>query len=152
MIKTTLLLTSLTMCIGLNKSFAQDVKLATGGNAAGSNGSASYSVGQINYKVQGVQQPIEIYNVGNAKIIANSSINCTVFPNPTTHSVTLKRNSISSATYYQLLDATNKLITTDKLVTTETVITMQHYPNGVYYLNVIENNNVVKSFKLIKNN
>lgn len=57
------------LSIGLNGLFAQEAILTTGGNALGSGGSASYSVGQVFYSIytgtngtetQGVQQPYEI--------------------------------------------------------------------------------------------
>ncbi len=150
MIKTTLLLTVLIMCIGLNKSFAQDAKLATGGNATGSNGSASYSVGQINYKEQGVQQPIEIFTVGITK--NTTAVQCLLFPNPAVHSVSLTVNDFINSTTYQLLDANSKLLVADKLTSTTTTIGLQNYANGVFYLNVLQKNSIVKSFKLIKNN
>lgn len=71
---------------------AQATIPATGGNAAGSGGSVSYTVGQITCNflsgtngtiAQGVQQPYEISVVTAIETAREISLECTVYPNPT---------------------------------------------------------------------
>ncbi|WP_228479065.1 hypothetical protein [Flavobacterium soyangense] len=60
--------------ISFAKSYSQESVTASGGNATGTGGSSSYSIGQITYTSQtgsggnitlGVQQPYEIVTLGN---------------------------------------------------------------------------------------
>jgi len=65
---------------------------ASGGNATGSGGTVSYTVGQIQYNTysgtngtvsQGVQQPYEISVVTAIKNTGEITLECIVYPNPT---------------------------------------------------------------------
>ncbi|MCF8297889.1 MAG: hypothetical protein K9J13_10125 [Saprospiraceae bacterium] len=78
---------------------AQEVIPATGGNATGSGGSVSYTIGQIVYSTnsgttgsvaEGVQQPYEISEATAIEEAKDISLNCTAFPNPTKDFLTLK--------------------------------------------------------------
>src|SRR5665648_225468 len=78
--------------------FAQQSVLTSGGNATGSSGSVSYSVGQLAWNMflgtngsvlQGVQQPYEI-SIINGIEENNIALNYVVYPNPTAGAVTLE--------------------------------------------------------------
>ena len=78
---------------------AQETVPATGGNASGSGGSASYSIGQMVYTTntgtngsvaQGVQQPYEISVITGIEEAKGISLNCSAYPNPTIEFITLK--------------------------------------------------------------
>src|SRR5665648_315019 len=70
----------------------QETISATGGNATGSGGSVSYTIGQVTYHnlsgsngtvAQGVQQPYEISVVTAIINTREITLECTIYPNPT---------------------------------------------------------------------
>jgi len=146
--------------IGVTGSRAQNAVVASGGNAIGSGGSVSYSVGQVAYASvtgssgtsnQGVQQPYELY-VGideNEEI----TITFTVFPNPAQSTVNLLVENQSLENFsFRLYDAGGKLIVSQKIISMLTQIPINMQATGIYLLNVLHAKKAVKSFTIIKNN
>jgi hypothetical protein len=151
---------ALIFSVGLH---AQESSTATGGDATGTGGTASYSVGQVVYTTatgtngsvaQGVQQPYEISVITGVK---ETSINLemNVYPNPTTNFLTLKVDAstslINQQLSYQLIDLQGKVITNKKVTATNSTINVESLPKAIYFLNVTNDNQVVKTFKIIKN-
>ena len=144
--------------LGLGGLHAQETVLPTGGEATGTGGTASYSVGQVVYTTatgtngsvaQGVQQPFEISTTVG---INETSINLEmkVYPNPTTNYLTLKVEKTEGLTF-QLYDLQGKVITNKKVNSATTTVAMENLPTATYFLNVVKNNQIVKTFKIIKN-
>jgi hypothetical protein len=143
----------------LSTAQAQQSINAAGGNAKGSGGSVSFTIGQIDYScmegtggsvTQGVQQFSEI-----VKILAeeHSIINyeMVVYPNPTRDFVNLKiENYKLDNLSYALFDLLGRQIGTDKITEEETQIQMNNLPSAVYILAVSDKNKPLKSFKIIK--
>ena len=139
---------------------AQQSINASGGNASGSNGSVSYSVGQVFYEsalgsngsiLQGVQHPFEIFILGT-DAFSNSILQASVYPNPTTAYANLKiTNYPMEYLEFHLYDILGKLIISEKILHEETSISMMSLPTGTYLLQVAENNKTLKTFKIIKN-
>ena len=138
---------------------AQESVNATGGDASGSGGSASYSIGQVVYTTNtgtsgsvapGVQQPYEISivtGIGEAKAIMLSA-----YPNPTINYLTLSIAEFDvSNLSYQMFDMQGKLLQTNKLTGTETQIDMSRYVPSAYFVKVIQGSREIKTFKIIKN-
>jgi hypothetical protein len=132
-----------------------------GGEASGSGGSASYSIGQVVYTTntgangsvaQGVQQPYEISVVTTFVEAIGISLSVTVYPNPTIEYLTLEVKDLElSNLSFQLYDMNGKLLQENLLSKNEDQINMGAYPASVYFLNVLENNRTIKEFKVIKN-
>ena len=150
------------LLLGLGGLHAQESPTATGGEATGSGGTASYTVGQMVYTThtgtngsiaQGVQQPYEISTtVGiNEKTI---NLEMSVYPNPTTNYLQLKVDASTSLSNqqiaYQLIDMQGRVIENKKVDANSTAITMESLPKAVYFLNVVKNKQIVKTFKVIK--
>jgi len=157
----------LTLCIafliglGLHGLKAQESINPAGGDATGSGGSMSYSVGQIftEYQFsgtdgsvsQGVQQPIELLTLGleeDLLLIASAK----VFPNPTADKIQLRLelediNNLS----YQIYDINGKLLQSEKILQFTTEIQLSQLPTSVYFLKIIRNNNLLKTFRILKN-
>ena len=156
------LCTLLLLGLGLSEIRAQEAVPATGGNALGSGGSVSYSVGQIVYTTntgtpgsmaQGVQQPYEISVVTSLEEANGINLVFSAYPNPTMDYVKLKAENYSTENLtYQLFDISGKLLFSQKIGSTETSISMENFPSATYFLKVIENNKELKTFKIIKNN
>lgn len=144
--------------LGLGGLHAQESPTAAGGEAVGTGGTASYSVGQTVYTtatgtngsvVQGVQQPYEISTtVGINETTINLELS--VYPNPTTNYLTLKVDKTEGLTF-QLYDLQGKVITSKKINIATTKVAMENLPTATYFLNVVKNNQLVKTFKIIKN-
>lgn len=154
------LLILLFLIIGLTEGQAQKAIVATGGDATGGGGSASYSVGQIAYTTatgtngsanQGVQQPYEFYTVG---LDENPGINLqlTVYPNPTPSQVTLNIGCLNPEDLvYLLYDMSGKLLNSQKIQSELTKVPMGNLPVGTYVLKVLDGKSLLRTFKIIKN-
>jgi hypothetical protein len=140
---------------------AQTTIPASGGNASGSGGTSSYSVGQIVYTTntatngsvtQGVQQPYEISVITGIEAAKDISLEMVVYPNPAQDFVKLTiKNYEAQNLKYQLYDINGSLIKDNKVEGNETSISMQNLLPSVYFLKVTDNNKVIKNFKIIKN-
>lgn len=139
---------------------AQSTNPASGGNASGSGGTASYSVGQIVYtkntgtngsESQGVQQPYEISVITGLEEARDISLEFVVYPNPATDFVKLNIvNYQVQNLRYRLYDINGNLIKDNKVEGNETTISMQNCLPATYFLKVIQGNKEIKSFKIIK--
>jgi hypothetical protein len=147
--------------LGLTGLQAQESVNATGSNASGSGGSASYSVGQVVYSTntgtngsvsEGVQQPYEIFVVTGLEEAKNISLSVSAYPNPTTDYLTLSIEEFDiSNVYYQLYDMNGKLLQNAKIIGNQTSIAMGNLVPANYFVKVIQGNKEVKTFKIIKN-
>lgn len=150
--------------LGLTGIQAQEIHEtipATGGNAFGSGGTVSYSVGQIVYTnntgtngsvSQGVQQPYEISIVTELEETQGINLSVTVFPNPTTDYLTLSTGNFDNKNLsFHLYDINGKMIQESKINVSETKISMTDLPPATYFLKVTVNQKEVKTFKIVKN-
>ncbi len=134
---------------------------ATGGNATGSGGSASYSVGQVVYTTnvgptgsvaQGVQQPYEISIVIGLEEAKEINLLVSAYPNPTKEFLNLKVENYNVENLsYQLFDIQGKLLESKKIESKETSIVTSNLVPATYFLRVIESNREIKTFKIVKN-
>jgi len=151
----------LLLVLGLTGLQAQTSVNATGGNASGSGGSASYSVGQVVYTThtgtsgsvaQGVQQPYEISVVTGIEEAKGINLTVSAYPNPTTDYLTLEVKEFElSNLNFQLHDMQGKLLQSEKITGNQTSIVMNNLVPATYFVKVIQNGKEVKSFKIIKN-
>jgi len=140
---------------------AQESVNASGGNASGTGGSVSYSVGQVVYTTytgtngsvaQGVQQPYEISIITGIEQARGIDLVYMVYPNPTVGLLTLKvLNYNYEKLSYQLYDITGKVLENKEITSTETAISLVDYTSAIYFLKLIDNNKEIKVFKIIKN-
>uniref|UniRef100_UPI0040471788 T9SS type A sorting domain-containing protein n=2 Tax=Flavobacterium sp. TaxID=239 RepID=UPI0040471788 len=138
---------------------AQESTNASGGDATGTGGTASYSVGQVVYTTntgstgsvaQGVQHAYEIFTLGIKETELNISL--TAFPNPTTENLTLQISDYNNEKLsYQLFDMQGKQLSNGQIVAQQTQINMNSLPTATYFVNVVnQENKKVQSFKIIK--
>jgi hypothetical protein len=146
------------LLLGLGGLYAQESPTTAGGEATGTGGTASYSVGQVVYTTatgtngsvaQGVQQPYEISTTVGIKETA-ITLELSVYPNPTTDYLTLKVED-NTELNYQLYDLQGKVIENKKVTANSTTIKMEALPKSIYFLNITKNIRIVKTFKIIKN-
>ena len=140
---------------------AQKAIPVSGGNASGTDGSVSYTVGQVFYTTntgtngsvaEGVHQPYEISVVVGIEQGKDINLICTVYPNPATDLLTLEVEIPDNENlFFQLYDVMGKLMVSKKLIAIRTTIPMANLAPATYFLKVTDNQKVVKTFKIIKN-
>jgi hypothetical protein len=145
--------------VGLSSAYAQESVNASGGNATGSGGTISYSVGQVAYTsnssntgsvAQGVQHAYEIFTLGVEETALNISL--TAFPNPTMENLTLQISDFNNEKLsYQLYDMQGKQLIQGEVIANKTEINTSSLPPATYFINVVnQENKTVQSFKIVK--
>jgi hypothetical protein len=150
----------LLLSLGITGLQGQVVIPAAGGNASGSGGSLSFTVGQVAYQTytgtngsveQGVQQPYEISEVTAIEEAKGIGILVSIYPNPATDFLTMSIIEIDiSDLSYQLYDMNGNLIQNEKITGNQTRIAMSKLVSATYFVKVIQKNKEVKTFKIIK--
>lgn len=145
---------------GLTGLHAQQAITTTGGEASGSGGTVSYTLGQVVYNThngtngsvaEGVQQPYEISAITGIEE-TGIGLEMSAYPNPVTEFIKLKVESEKfEKLKYQLYDINGKLLDSEIITGSETTINMGSFIPSTYFLRVVNNNQVVKLFKIIKN-
>ncbi len=150
--------------LGLTGLQAQESMNSAGGVSSGSEGSVSYSVGQITYQTltgtngsvtEGVQQPYEISVITAIEEAKSINLSVSAYPNPVTDHLILRIDDFDiSGLYYQLFDVNGKLLQNKKITDSRTDIVMGDLFPSIYFVRVIKNSGIshqeVKTFKIIK--
>ena len=139
---------------------AQEIVLASGGDASGLNGSSSYSVGQVFYSStsvsagtisQGAQQSVELFTLINDNV-TSVNLNIVSYPNPAKDYLMLRVVDFNlDNLWYVLYDLKGACIAQNALHRVITEIDLQTLSPGSYVLQVFESTKQLKSFKIIKN-
>jgi len=139
---------------------AQEAIQSAGGDATGSGGSMSYSIGQMVYSTntdtngsvaEGGQQPYEISVVVGIEQSKDINLRCTAYPNPAQDILFLEVQIADIDNYsFQLYDMMGKLLVGKELTDISTTISMANLAPAIYFLKVSNNHKVVKTFKIIK--
>ncbi len=150
----------LSFIASLSFSLAQEVIPTSGGNAEGSGGSVSYSVGQVYYMThegstgsvsEGVQQPYEISAITGIIEAAGIDLVLSAFPNPVTDFLILRIDQYNPQNLsYQLFDINGRLIQIGYVIGNETIIDMTGIIPAVYLLKVLDNKKEIKTFRILK--
>lgn len=153
--------TLLTFILSFSTVFAQENFNASGSNVFSSQGSVSYSVGQVFYQThtgtngslaEGVQLPYEISVVTSIEEAEGIMLSITAYPNPTNDYLTLRIDEFDiSNLLYELYDMNGKILQIETIVSIQTIIVMSNFVPANYFLKVIQGNKEVKTFKIIKN-
>jgi len=157
-------LTAFAILITTGIIHAQSAVLTAGGEADGSGGSFSYSVGQVAYThfggedgsiSLGVQQPYVTIIIGTDN--PGSEITANVFPNPANATIHLEMGQYdesfsSGKLFFELFDTEGKLLSSDEITSNITNVPVQHLSNGLYLLRVRQEGQEIKTFKIFKTN
>lgn len=145
---------------GISNCLAQTSVNSSGGNIIGSNGSVSYSVGQIAQKKlvgsngsvsEGVHQPFEISEVLANEDFTDLVKDLKIYPNPTANDLTLNLININNLDLnFLIIDVNGKVLRNEKINGNETNISVSNLPSSIYFLKVLNQNQEVKIFKIIK--
>jgi hypothetical protein len=145
-------------------AMAQQSTVSAGGNANGTGGTVSYTVGQVFFHThegeggsvaEGLQQPYEIFVVTSIENIPDISVIVVAYPNPVTDNLMLViKDQVDFSTetiHFRLSDINGSVIQSDKAAGRQTRIDMQNLPPAVYFLKVTDNRRELKTFKIVKN-
>jgi hypothetical protein len=157
LLKKTFFLASILFVAQLAQS--QEAIPVSAGEAAGSGGSGSYTVGQVFYTTytttagsvsQGVQHPFEFQTLSNPEL-TTVNLTAVTYPNPTSDYVILKiSDSALDNLSYKLFDVTGKAISNGNITNGDSQIAMLQLAIGIYILKVSRHNQALKTFKIIK--
>jgi hypothetical protein len=140
-------------------SNAQKATVSSGGDISGSNGSVSYTVGQIDYQynsgsngniTEGVQQ-IEIDSITGIDEI-ETNIVLTAYPNPADNHVVLETSAPGGLenVSYKMFDNQGRLVKEGRISSAQTKIDITSLIRANYFLKVTKENQLIKTFKIIK--
>jgi hypothetical protein len=139
--------------------YSQSNTLSTGANASGTNGSVSYSVGQIDYisqtgsngnMNQGLQQPYEFYSTNSIDEF-NDVINLTIGPNPTEDELMITYiGDENLGLLCSMFDAEGKEIIPSFSLIKQATLDMKDFSTGMYSLVVRSGLKEIKTYKIIK--
>jgi hypothetical protein len=158
--KPTKFITSFLLCFLFLQLQAQESINPSGGEASGTGGSATYSVGQVFYSTnngttgsvsQGVQQAFEISVHTAIEETSGITLLASAYPNPTTDYLILTVDGVFPNTYTaKLFDINGKIVGSKKVTQAETKIDMRELIQAVYFLKIIHDDKELKTFKIIK--
>jgi hypothetical protein len=145
--------------LGTHSIYSQETITTSGGEATGSGGSSSYSVGQIVYTThtgasgsisQGVQQSVELFTLSNPDL-TTVNLTAVTYPNPTSNYVVLAISDANlSNLNYVLYDLQGRIVTKGLTTQANTQIDMHSLATGTYVLKINQNSQELKTFKIIK--
>lgn len=141
----------------LSPCLAQSNTVSAGGEATGSSGSISYSIGQVNYinvssgsgKIsEGVQQPIEILTINIEEL--PKTFSASIFPNPASDQLIIQINSEKNQALHSMLyDVHGNLLLSDVIQGNQHSISLSGLSPGIYILKIRNEKESITS-KIIK--
>jgi len=145
---------------GFQRLQAQVSVITAGGNAAGNDGTAGFSVGQVVYStnatgksavMEGVQQPYEILFMEGLAPGLGTSLECNVYPNPVIKDIIVKldHNQIDNPGY-QVYGMEGLLLREGEIMSNETCIRMNGLPPATYFLTLLSKGVPLRTYKIIK--
>lgn len=145
--------------LGLLGIQAQNVLPASAGDASGTTGTVSYSIGQLACSshsgtgclyIEGVQQPYLFFSTSGTKKVEGMALNVAVFPNPTPDRLVLEIPEKNQGLSYSLCDMYGKTLFTGKVDGRLTEISMDGLVTANYILKIAQGKEELKSLKIIK--
>lgn len=148
------------LLVGGLMSYAQENIVSAGGDAGGSGGEFSFSIGQVVFEShqgadgsewQGVQQPYEISVATGSEALENIQLRISAFPNPATSFLILKIEQLSLRHLsWQLFDSQGKILRQAPVLDRENRIEVEQLTPATYLLRVLQDNREITLFKIIK--
>lgn len=138
----------------------QSAFTTSGGIIASSDGSATYSIGQVFYTdksgtngslTEGVLHAYDITDISAINNHHKINLSVSVYPNPTTDFLTLSIESPENENLsYSIYDISGVLIGSETILSERTTIDMAKLKPATYLIKLTENNQEIKTYKVIK--
>jgi hypothetical protein len=148
------------MLFAVTLFYAQKSVVTSGGEASGSSGTSSYTIGQASYKdvvtqsvssSEGIQQTYQISEITGKDTFWDSKLQLSVYPNPSADIVNIQSEALAEKLSYSLFSLAGNLLATGQLNDGITPINMKNYAAGPYLISIIRNEKPIKTFKILKN-
>ena len=140
-------------------TLAQQITLTSGGDVISSNGSLSFSVGQVSYNAysspsgtisEGVQQAFEMSSLSTKQ--PEEVFSLSIYPNPTSEFLTIKfKREFAKGYHLQVFDLQGQLVINQDIHDQKTIIDLRDVASSTYILNLLKDNSKIQSFKILKN-
>jgi len=147
---------TLLMLLIVQNAGAQQAVLSSGGDASGSSGSISFSIGQVaftssgdNAANEGVQQPYEFFTVSLHE--SHEAYQIDIFPNPTTDELVIGTDNRNHDLTAMIFDAKGMLIETIRLQNATTRISVSNWASATYVISINDSKGTSSSYQLVKN-
>jgi hypothetical protein len=134
---------------------SQQAVVSGGGDAFGTVGSVSYSIGQIAYSHsadglinEGVQQPFEIFSISVDDKFQDFQLN--IFPNPTSNALIIAMENYSPGVSASVLSADGRLIDTILLISSVTSIDVSSLPAANYFIRLTNEAGNTANYQVVK--
>ena len=130
----------------------------SGKDIQSTNGSVSFSLGQVFYEhysdnefsiSEGVQQAYKIITTTGLDV-EFIKLEVKAYPNPTTDFLNLMVDGDFQNFEYSVKNISGSMVAKGKIKTENTLINMQNLSAGVYLVSAIEENQIIKTFKIVK--
>ncbi len=138
---------------------AQQNTVAAGGDAIGTAGSVSFSIGQVDHiqvttpsgsVSQGVQQPYQI-DITTGIVEEGIHLSLNAFPNPTREELRLSvAGETTEGLSYTVIDERGRQLMDRQITADVTQIPLQDLAMAVYFLHVKRADQIVKTFRIVK--
>lgn len=144
----------------VNRSSAQSAFSSIGNVVSDTDGSISYTVGQVFQSTipdgkssirEGVQQPFEVLVVGSDSSLDHINLT-SAFPNPASKELHLTIAENIEGYSYCLYTMSGQLLLKNDLISQKTIIPVEDIVSGVYFLTVKNQEGKIKKFKIVKTN
>lgn len=154
-----LIITIIISCLLNNVVFSQQAVLTSGGDNVASNGSISFSVGQVVFSTdsnnyisieQGIQHSSDLFVVTAIQNILADNIFITVFPNPACDFIMLNLSLPLDDLEYKLFDLNGNIVLAGLQKKSLNCISLANLAPSVYFLKVFRHNNEIQTFKVLK--
>ena len=148
----------LAFLFGAHLGSAQASIVSAGGDAVGSGGSVSYSIGQVsidyttgsNASIQeGVQQPFEISQVSVHESMSN--ILLSIFPNPALNELNIRMSQFESGLTATIRDSKGTVVKKIGLKTANTSIETGDWAQAIYFIEIANSAGHASLYRLVKN-
>jgi hypothetical protein len=127
--------------------------VSVGGDATGSGGSVSYSVGQVaysnnNFVNEGVQQPYEIFILSVDDSFLDVQLN--VFPNPTLNELIIAMKDFHGGIIAEVRASDGILLDSIQLVSEQTRINTHSWTAAIYFIHLFDSAGRSATFQIVK--
>ena len=136
-------------------ALAQQAIVTSGGDAVGSGGSVSFSIGQVSYSDdtegtihEGVQQPYEIYSVSVQESLLDLRLN--LYPNPALHELIIEVPNFKAGLTATIHNSNGQLAERVRLTSSRTTISVVDWAASTYVIHVEDESGNSANYKLVK--
>lgn len=137
---------------------AQQNTVSAGDSFSGSGGSASISIGQIDYISSGASTTVsegvqQAYNIkqNETSIASEQGIYFNVFPNPTQDWINIHVAGLKETFSLSLFDANGRKLIQEQALLENHSISMAQMASGMYIIQIYDQKKPIHSIQIIKN-